>query len=511
MAAPSLSEITSIRGDAEIGAAANGLSLGEIRPDASLPYLQAAAAANAAVDKDRYDRYQQNLQTTLSDVNKISTAGILDADFNDITDNYASLLKDLSDNYDVIRNPQRNLQKWSELKTKEAQLRSSIDQSKSQKVYLDESNDFLNKNPRWNTTQNRELLNKYSSSPRGERSIFDFKPPFNASISAIADLANKGATAADSRAEIVGNGNYIKTTKGTTVDSSKFDNIVLAALNGQDEFGTQLRRGFEEQYNELPEFDKQKYQNIDDFVLKNARAYMGIPQVLDTKLDENQVALQRDRQNFQAGQNALDRALQKRGQDIQVELAGQKKVDPQLLGAYKNELVTKFFETGVLPLDILQNIYGNNNQLEIEVEQGDAKIKRKAPTSEVIASKRQPDGTIIIDIRNNTKNGAVTRRTLKLEDLNADFNKVLGNEEAGKVSDASRKWLKAQTGQEQYDYDKVKSKFNVAAPEQAAADQTNTAPTGYTNPARINYKGQVVNAGVKNGKWYNTQTGEELK
>ena len=41
--------------------------------------------------------------------------------------------------------------------------------------------------------------------------------------------------------------------------------------------------------------------------------------------------------------------------------------------------------------------------------------------------------------------------------------------------------------------------------------QRSSAPTGYTNQQPATYNGKKITVGVKNGKWYNTQTGEEIK
>jgi hypothetical protein len=502
---PSLSEITSIQGDAAMGA--DGSNITEIRPNASLPYLQAASVAIAEADRQKNLEYQKNLQTALTRIDETDFTGLLDSDFKELRKGYAGLLKATAENFDVIRNPNRNIEKWAEIRQQEANLRTSLANAKDQKKIYDTSQAFLKANPLWNTEQNQSKLKSYLDSPRENRETFQFDQPFNADINALAKSVYDSSVVDSATSEITPDGRYFRDEQNRTYDNNLIKANLDAALTGQDTFGRNVTQGFQYLYDRLPETEKSKYTDVKDFITKNVLALRPKDVTTKANIAPNPIYLQNDQQAFTADQNERDRILTRRGQDL---ASGKAKINPVEAGAYKNELVTKFWETGQLPVDILQNIYGNNDPITVKQDiltadgEKTGETERKQPTSQVIASRIDENGNRIVDIRENGKNGKITRLTLTLDKINSDFNRVLGQENASKVADGSRQWLKGKTGSEAYNYDAVRPQFDVSGG-QASSN------VGYSNPRKINYNGKTVNAGVKNGKWYDIDSGKELK
>lgn len=527
MAAPTLSEIQGIKGDAQIGAAGSGLDITETKPDNSLQYLQTAAQYTAQADKAVYDQYQENLKNTLSNINSISTADVFNPDFKDVQVKYAGLLKDISQNYDIIRNPQKNIEKSMQLKQAENDLRMSIDRSKAQGLLYKNTQQFLKEHEAWNTPQNQKILSDFVKSSPDQRQVFELVPPFNASITAFAKAANDAAKSTKATSGATKDGKYIQSQVEDVYDPIVYEATVRNMLNSNDSFGRQAKLGFEQMYNALPEPERAKYEDVTDFVVKNAVAAMGKNTVTASKTDENQYGIQSQAQAFTARQNAISNGLRQQEIDLQREIAGTKgKVNPATAGAYKNQLLTSLFTTGQAPTELLQNVYGDNNTVKTKVKGIDSYSQIKDPktgkmvddrespiydgteTTEdmkriaVIGSKKNADGTVSILRRDNKLNKDLPELKIGIAQANSDFNNILGATNAAQVADGSRKWLKQNLGTGNYDLEKAQKLFDMATGKPATYTET------YPNSE---WKGKKINVGMRGGKYYNIETGEELK
>jgi hypothetical protein len=510
MAEPGLSEIVNIRGDAELGAGASGLTPVMLGPDSSLQYMQLATNAYAQDNRIKQAQQQKNLEAALSRLDDTDLTGVLETDLNDLANDYAGLLKEYSNNYDIIRNPQKNLEQYTKYRTQEAKLRSDIAASKDAKKIYNVQQKFLMDNPAWNTDSNRQKLETFIRSPREAREVFQFDQPFTADITALARAATQASTVEQASSELVNNGQYIRTTEGKVVDPTKFDETILASLNSNDQFGRQARLGFQNIYDALPQSEQTKYTNLDDFVLKNARAQMGMNSTTRNVLQANPVALQEDEQRFRAGQNALDRSLEQQRINLQAQQMRSGAFNPEASGEYKNQLLTAAFSTGVAPLDALQEIYGDNSKVSVKNEEMETDADgfqvptgvtttTEKPLISVVSSTLNNRGDLVVKRFNNQTNKPASDIIVSAQQANSDFNNVLGRNNASALAKASREYLKSRTGSENFDINKTKPLFGFGGRE------------GYANPSRISFRGQTINAGVKNGKWYNTDTGQELK
>lgn len=486
MAEPSLSEITSIQGDAAIGAGANGLNISTVQQDSSLPYLQSAAVAISAADKAKTDEYNRRLEASLKNLDETDFSGLLENDFKELSQTWAGLMKTYSDNFDVMRNPNKNPEKWAQIKQQEAMMNANLAAAKDQKKVYDVSQQFLAQNPVWNTDTNRQKLESFLNSPRDGRQLFQFDRPYNPDINTAAKAIGDASTVEVADSQLVNGGRYIRTTEGKTIDMDLAETNARNLIRGNDTFGRATKEGYQQLYDRLPESERSKYTDVEDFFVKNTLAGLNKSSVTKNTLSENRVWLQNDDQAFRAGENEKDRALQRRAQDLQRDIAeGKQKIDGPVVGAYKNELVTKFIETGKVPLDILQTIYGDNKEMEVEVQSEDGLVKNKVkkPTEVVIASSKDENGNFIIDLRrtNAKNNNDVRRLTLTPSDINSDFNRILGAQNASRVADGSRGWLKDKTGKENYDYDAVKSQFTVRDGTETQRSSSTSQESPYKN------------------------------
>lgn len=501
MAEPSLSEITSIKGDAAIGAGANGLNISESNFDASLPYLQAAAASAMQADKLTLDQFNKNLESQLLRARSVDFAGVMPDDFKDLSQNYAGLLKNIADNYDVIRNPQKNLQKWAEINQAESQIRSGITRSKDSKLIYDEAKKFLDDHPIWNTPGNQQKLQSFLSLPVDQREPFQFDQPFNADIAKLAKAATAGATVQVSDAQVVDGGKYIRTTEGTVIDSEKYQEIIRASLNGTDEFSRSNREGYQKLLDLLPAQEQAKYTDLEDFVIKNADAYKGVNTTTKNTLNENRIYMQEDEQKFQASENAKNRSLEQQRIDLAKRAEKSGTIDKEAAGELKNQLLTSLFSTGQAPLSILQDIYGDNTEVEVSQDiMGDdttfpkdgggfeqkkvGETKTKKPLLTVIETKLdQKTGQLVVYRRNNQTGKQVPAIRVTPAQANSDLNNIAGRNNAVTISKASREYLKSRIGTEEFDLNKIREKnlfgfkdTGAAAPGVATSPKVTESP-----------------------------------
>lgn len=484
MAVPSLAEITSIKGDAQIGAAGEGLNLTEEKIDASLPYLQAAATAVNAADRMAIEQYNKNLETSLKRIHEMDFKDLMPQDFTELSQGYASLLKGVSQSYDVMRNPQKNLQKWGELSGQEAALRTKLAQSQGSKAIYDESQKFLSANSAWNTPANQQKLQEFMARPLDQREPFQFDAPFSADFSKLAEVANKASTVTVADSQVVPGGRYIRTSEGTTIDAEKFKQVIAASLNGKDEFSRSSRQGYQQLYEALPEQEKNKYSDLDDFVLTNTMAYKNLPQHTKNKLDENQIWITGSNQahasKLAADSRVFEEKMAKLNRDWEQTKAemtiGAKKggtVNPKTAGVEKNQLLANLFITGQIAPKFAQQIYGNDAEIEVETDiWGDdpegpyqngesAKIKTgrtkiKKPLIEVESAGLQ-NGKLLILRKNNQTGQMMEPMLVSLEQANSDFNLIAGEKNMTAVAAASREFLKKTIGTEEFDLEKIKA------------------------------------------------------
>lgn len=335
-----------------------------------------------------------------------------------------------------------------------------------------------------------------------------------------------GATKTAS-SDLVKAGKFILTEKKEYIDLDKAQQALQSALYGNDTFNKNLRNGYQKLFNAMPAQEQAKYTDVNDFLWKNVSAKLKLPQTTESKLDENQFAVQAQSQAFQARENALNRDVQRRGQDIQLELAGlrnQKTINPEVAGAYKVELMTNLFKTGKADLSVLQAAFGDNKEVEVTTKKqvlldptkpkslanpmvdGGESTKEKKPRHEVIGSNIDAQGNVIIDIRDNVTGKLLPRKTLTEQDASNAFNNILGKDKAGIVADGTRRYLKNKTGSENFDINKTAPLFGFNDGAQPAA-----SAKGYANPTPLKDRsGKTINAGVKDGKWYNIDTGQAL-
>ncbi len=290
---PSLSELTNIQGNAEQG----GSTVAEIKPSQAIVYLQHAAAAKAEADKYIYEKFQENLKTNLADAGKVDMAGLVEADYPELSKRFVEYSKKLADNFEVVGNPNSNLQMFSELKNEEAQLRADVAQSKQQKLVGDRHQEYLNQHPTWGTEANLSKLKNYLSAPRDKRETIVLDSPAILNIDAIGKTLS--AVAEQKYAEAKTNGKYVTTTKGVRYDDASFDEAadgMYEAVGRGDDFGRSIKQLSEISFNGLSTEEKAQYGNAKKWFLETVKGFKSQNQVLEKTINEDGYGLEDQRQ-----------------------------------------------------------------------------------------------------------------------------------------------------------------------------------------------------------------------
>jgi len=332
---PSLSELTNIQGNAEQG----GSVVAEIKPSQAIAYLQHASAAKGEADKYIYEKFQENLKTNLATAGAVDMAGLSESDYPELSKRFIDYSKKLADNYEVVGNPNSNLQMFSELKKEEADLRTAVAQSKQQNVFLDKHREFLNQHPEWNTDANIKKLDSFSSLSRDQRQVFTLDAPMVLDVTTLAKAANEAAR--KKVAEAKTNGTYIRTMEGTTYEDKSYNDALKTLYNSTgDKYGHSVKQLAKISFDGLDEGEKTKYGNDPEkYFLESMGGLKNQDSVDKTDIQADQWGLTRFTQSEENGRQARRLAAEK---DVRDET--QKASKDQ--GSYVNTEAAKIFLNG---------------------------------------------------------------------------------------------------------------------------------------------------------------------
>lgn len=299
-AEPSLSEITSIRGDAAVGSGTAGVggNLAQLPADyQGIQVLQNAAVQKAAANKYAIESYREDLKNNLQSFNNLDVSGIMEKDRSAIIPDYLNLMRDLYQNYDAVADPLKNPDKYQELKNKEADLRTKIASSKQDLLMRTKASEFLNQHPTFQTQDSKDKIRRFSDGDLGTRNVDDvlnFTPGWDFKQQTISTLANAAAQKKTTEQEATKP--FITKTERTEYETQAYLDAVKAMIGGTDEYGRVIKNGIQEQFDKLPEQAKAQFKQADGtYNVDNYAESLYLPlkaQSSSSKtIDENQFAL----------------------------------------------------------------------------------------------------------------------------------------------------------------------------------------------------------------------------
>jgi hypothetical protein len=430
--------------------------------------LSIAAKAKAEADQFKYIQFQNNLKDFYKDFNEVKVEGIMQKDYPEINKEYALLAGDIASNYDVLRNPVANPEKYAELKQREAELRGRIAQSKQDLAYVDAHKGFVKGNPNFNTQGNNSRIQEFESKPIGERNLFALDTPFSYDPAERAKLANQRAERklTDEQTK----GRYINSTESLEYLKDEFLSAWRELGTMQDKNGRPILQAAEDSYKKVyaDQFKNGvSFQEVDDKVglsLLNQSSMV-------KKLREDPVAAQEDQQKFNAGQNAADRSLRR-------ELSNDKELEGA--GRDYNEALTSGYSTGYVRPELLQGLFGDNSEIKL-TEKGKEPIYGKdgktivgyndtgketatsLPKIQVTGSRLDPKtGELIVSRVDNSsgKPVPIEERRMSYDEAREAFKNLAGSKNAGKVADAAEAYRKKYSLGTNPDLESMKKHFD---------------------------------------------------
>jgi hypothetical protein len=340
MAEPTLGEITSIHGDPNLGLADAGVASNVIAPNnTELAYLDAAARRRDAANKFILEQHNANLKNTLDNYNNIDTSGLFSPDYKDITDQYKNLTSKIYDNYDIIQNPNKNPELYSQLMQEEAALRSKIAQSKAQGLVYNQNQKLLEAHPEFYTADNLKAQQQFINAPIDQRQIPNITPPTVYDPLAIVKAAATYSTQKLASSAVAGG--YIKDQTEEKTDPEQFMNGVKAYLQSSNGYGGTYNDALQKQYNQLPPQIKNS-ESYDEFLNKTfaplipkssitASSIKGDPITEEQMREKNSLLETRMRINSEQSINASNHTFQ-------LALEKQRALDDLALAEKKGEI-----------------------------------------------------------------------------------------------------------------------------------------------------------------------------
>lgn len=290
---PSLSELTNISSDANLGTG----DTGTVTNDGSnlVRLLNQTAEFKANQDREKYNTFLENLNGIYKNADDIASMDVATEDRDllkkQVNDVLSGVYKNPKDFFQNAGSPQ-----GQELHKKLAQLRMDATESKQNKLFDAAHREYLGRNPELNTPENKSNVDNYLKAPLGKRKPFTLNLPglydpialgneINTAVKQ--DFATPGATA---------DGKFTFTEKGTRYDKDKYNKIAENMYYLPDARGQQLRSTLQSRFQSLPKDIQDKYKDskdpVKDWYLELQGQYRKPDQVTKDDYKANPFALE---------------------------------------------------------------------------------------------------------------------------------------------------------------------------------------------------------------------------
>lgn len=471
MAEPTLNEITSIKGDGNLayGTQGQGGTDVELAFGKGIELLYGAAQMKQQNDRWKYQQFQQNLDNYYKNFNDISVDGVMEKDYPEVMADYSSLAKKMAENIGVIRNPASNPDLYAQLKQEEANLRGKISQSKQDVVYRTQHKNFIMAHPEFNTDENKKAIESFENSTRNERELFTLNTPYTFNVEEPVKLATSIALQ-KSKEEAVKRGvapdkteEWIVSEEGINYNRQAFKDAYKEYITNQrdrNNTGKTLRDVAQSTWSKLPK--ESQLGSFDEWLDKTSESFIPQSSYFQT-IQESKYGLQEEQIEAQKDLNAADNAMRWRiaklndGTErwragLQFNFRDDK--DFELLGRSYNELLTSAFTTGNANPSYLQNIYGDNSEVNVKagtevpdptnpLAKSTTSVETKVPKRVVTGSSKDKDGNLVVKYMDySTGTGVEGQQKVTYEQARTDFYSIGGKQYATKVEDKSSKWRK---------------------------------------------------------------------
>lgn len=375
MAAPSLSEITNIKGDADIAAGTSGNTTSDVvlPLNKGMEALQTYAAMKANHDALLYKQFQDNIANFYTNLSNIDMSKVLPEDVADLRKTYADVAQVVSDNIGAVRNPMSDPEGYGKVMKAVGGLRSDIANSAGWQHYIDNANSFMTSNKQWGNSYNQAAIRAIRNTPRRDRVMPQLRPSYSLDLTKKAELVTKQVAQKFAQTykdpSIVPGHNYVTTVEGTNFIPEDWDNGMLAAMKASTT-GTNELSDYDvlaSQYAADPSLQQQFKNGPDEyvrFIIQSLRPKNSITKMSSRPEDfeKQDIALA-----AAAHQKALDRAQREAHWKATQQ-------DKAVMGEAYNRELTNMLTANDVSQDILQTLYGDNNPTRVNILNNKGKV-----------------------------------------------------------------------------------------------------------------------------------------
>lgn len=541
--ATTLSEILQAKGDADYSQGGEGGAI--TQPDytsaVANQYLQHAADLTYNAHRYLAEQHDRNMQEELKGLNDVDFKDLLPQDSQALMPEYNGSLKDIANNFGVIRNPLSNPQQYAALKGRESGLRQKLSQAQQDALFIRKQNEFVQLHPEFNTPAYQQSVKTFLATPVGQRQPFVVTPPRAYDPVAAYKLVNE--LSKKKWANAGHGGGYLTEAEGETTDPNTFNGL-SDVLPGYNQYGQSNETLRHEAYDNMPLNLKPATYEL--FKQQEKALYKNPDQTTKASIKNDELGAQgtiaakgiQERKNI-----SMEAGISKEAAELKfqrdLELAGLKgpgkdgKIDKDAMGAYINktfhDMATSVPNTNnyneklnainknpnlaysekikqmealsndpanytdqAVPNEVLQPRYGDNTPLKQIQKSADNTNKSDGivtsnesqntiPTGQVISNKLSKDGQSVIIYRKNNLTGKISSQMVPLKTFYSDLTYSFGEKNAPIVQKAAKEWLQKHTGSVDPDVDKLHNIFapNANGPAQIKSQEDyNALPKG---------------------------------
>lgn len=429
---PSLAEIEDYKGDSNIagGTAGAGADLNSPAPvqfDEGLKFLNEASMARGQYNKYLSDAYSQNLKDSITNLRSIDFSKAMTSDLPALREKYAALAKNVSDNFDVVRNPGTNPDVAGQLAQQEADLRGDIAQSTNHNMVNAYNKKFIADNPTFNTAENQGKIANFENTPMDQRKDYLLNTPVNFDLQKVAQAAAPYAIKTIQQEALSHDKNWINSTEGQQFSQDAYHKAALGILDNTIVNGQPLRDTYMKDYNLLPDEQKQALDpnsaflaGIDALAPQTSlkTSFKANPFALNAQKANEDMAQEMQREKFQGEQDALNR-------EMQIRFQKKGTIDPNEAGEAALKTLAISQSTGNIPSHTGQTLLADNSLITKTAVIPDPEDDKKKTTTSVkmpkqtyLYSRRDNEGTYRVFLRDNETGKLIEKQTSNDELLN---------------------------------------------------------------------------------------------
>jgi hypothetical protein len=338
MPEPSLSELTNIRVDPELGTGAPAVVLNN---SDLVRTINDNAQFKAQNDWKRYVQFQGNLKDVFQNVEDIASIEVMEQDRPELKKRLGDALNKIQSNPHAFFSGTGA--DFIEISKDLAKIRSDSVASKQNNVFDKAHREYILRDPSLNTEENKRIIDNYSKQPLGKRQPYLLNLPGMFDPATIGKQLNEITKTVKPYTKYIDNGNFIESGTETTYDADKWNKAAETLYNMQDDRGNLLRNTVQQRFQNLPKEVQAEYADQPDpakaFYLSSLEPFRLKDAVTDKQAPKpNPFRLQE-----QKAKDELDKLRQKHNYDVSLEamkIGGAKevaKLKSTLTGKTKNQ------------------------------------------------------------------------------------------------------------------------------------------------------------------------------